>query len=290
MSSYTIRAAIAGMWREKWVNALCALTIATGLLLMALSYTFTYNVGLATRRLPDRFSVSVFLEDGLSADALDGIMKSTRRSPAVKAVRYISKDEALAELRTTMSGADYILEGLEENPLPASLEIKLKEGAVTWASVEGLASELNGIKGISEVQYGKKFLSALQSLKKNSEAVAVVLISVLSAGVVFVCYSTVKLLFYRKKDEIETLKFLGATRWFIRAPFLIEGGIIGLASGMAALAAAVSLRLLVYDRLAEYMPVLKVLSIPAGLVLYMPLAGLLIGVAGAALAIGRIRF
>jgi cell division transport system permease protein len=288
--SYPLRSAFSSLWREKWINFLCVLTIASGLFLITMAYIFVSNLSSATRELPERFSVMVFLDDALSAEGSQEAVKRVRDLREVKAAKYISREEALRELKTAMEDSDYVLAGLEENPLPASIELKLREYAVTEGRVRRLAAEIKRIEGVEEVQYGAKLLSIIQSVSRYAGAAGLVLITVLTAGVVFVCYSTVKILFYRKQEEIETLKLLGATKGFIRSPFLIEGGVIGLASGALSSAGMLGLYFLLYARLAESFPLLKALSAPAGLVLLSPMAGLALGVAGTLIAIGRIRF
>jgi cell division transport system permease protein len=287
---YPLRVALSGIWREKWIHLLSVLSIATGLFLIALAFLFVHNVAIATKKLPERFSVMVFLEDGLSKDRIDEIVGAIGHMDAVKEARYISKEEALEELKKSMEDADYILAGLEENPLPSSIELVLRKGAVTGASVDNLVGELRGMKGVAEVQYGKKLLAAIQAVKDNSDAIGFALISALSAGLVFVCYSTVKILFYRKKEEIETLKLLGATKGFIKAPFLIEGGLMGLAGGAISAAVVSAMQYAIHHELAGSFPILTAVSIPQGILQYQLAAGLLIGVTGAYIAVGRIKF
>jgi cell division transport system permease protein len=287
---YPFRVALSGIWREKWIHLLSVLSIATGLFLIALAFLFVHNVGLATRKLPERFSVMVFLDDGLSQEEVGEVVGSIRKMDVVKEAKYISKEAALEELRKSMKDADYILAGLEENPLPSSIELVLGKESVTGASVDALAAALKGMKGVAEVQYGKRLLSAIQTVKDNSEAIGAALIGALSAGLIFVCYSTVKILFYRKKDEIETLKLLGATKGFIKAPFLIEGGLMGLAGGGRSAALMSALQYAIHHRLAGSLPILTAVSVPQGVLHYQLAAGLLIGVAGAYIAVGRIKF
>jgi cell division transport system permease protein len=288
--TYPFRTAASGLWREKWINFLCTLTIASGLFLMSMAFLFVHNMGIATRELPDRFSVMVFLKEGLQVDAVKETVLAVRNREGVKTVRYISKEEALKELKIAMRDSDYVLEGLEENPLPASLELKLMSGEVTEYRVRKLASELKKLDGVDDVQYGAKMLSLIQRARTYSETIGAVLIAVLSTGVIFVCYSTVKILFYRKKPEIDTLKLLGATKWFIRSPFVIEGGALGLAAGVLSAIGMLSVYFLVYLRLARSFPMVKAVSLPPELLAAAPAAGLAIGVAGALIAIGRIRY
>lgn len=287
---YPLKVALSGIWREKWIHLLSVLSLGTGLFLMAVAFLFVHNVAIATKKLPERFSVMVFLDDGLSKDRIDEIVGSIGHMDVVKEAKYISKEEALEELKKSMKDADYILAGLDENPLPSSIELVLDKGAVTGTSVDDLAGQLRGMKGVAEVQYGKKLLSAIQAVKDNSDAIGLALISALSAGLIFVCYSTVKILFYRKKEEIETLKLLGATKGFIKAPFLIEGGLMGLAGGAVSAGVVSALQYVIHHELAGSFPILTAVSIPQGILQYQLAAGLIIGVTGAYIAVGRIKF
>jgi len=114
--------------------------------------------------------------------------------------------------------------------------------------------------------------------------------AVLSTGIIFVCYSTVKILFYRRAEEIETFKLLGATKGFIRTPFLIEGAVIGVCGGLLSLVGCFVLYYTFLLRLSTTMPVFKALLFPADLFLSLPVLGMLLGLVGAAIALGRLRY
>jgi len=290
MATYSFRTALSELWREKWINFLCTLAIATGLFIMALAFLLVFNLHLVAGKLPERFSMMVFLKEGLSPEQIHEAVEAVRKQDGVASLRFISREDALKELRTAMKDSDFVLEGLEENPLPASMEISLRESAVTGRRVPALAREILKVDGVDEVKYGARLLSLIQKARRYSDALGGLFLGVLAAAVVFVCYSTVKILFYRKKTEIETLKLLGATRWFIRSPFLIEGGLIGLAAGVLSALAMLALYSFVYLKLAGPFPLVKALAFPQGILLYPPAAGLFIGVAGATIAIGRLRF
>ncbi len=290
MGGYHLKVAVSEMWRERWINLLSALSIAVGLFLIALAVLGVYNVKIVTKKLPERFSITVFLKDGLSASEVQEINRAIRKNPGVKTLTYTSKEDALKDLKATLLDSDYVMEGLEENPLPASIAVGLRRDSVTDSSVEALARKIEGLVGVSEVEYGKKLLRVIESVRKGSEFAGGFLISALSAALIFVCYSTVKILFYRKKEEIETLTLLGATRWFIRAPFLIEGGLIGLGGGVLSSLAIAAFVYAGYRKLAASVPLMGAFSMPPELLYWMPLTGLCLGVAGSLIAIGRIKF
>jgi cell division transport system permease protein len=232
----------------------------------------------------------LYMDNGLSEQETGSIIAQLKKNNAVEQARYIAKDKALEELKGVLKNADYILEGIDENPLPASIEIKLKKESVNIASVKKFASEIKKIKGIAEVEYGEQFLNSIHSIKGMAQAGSLSLIIIMSAGVIFVCYSTIKIAFYRRKEEIETFKLLGATRGFIRAPFVIEGSVIGMSGGIASTAAALAFCHVLFYKVAAAVPILKILVFPFETFPVIPIVGLLLGIEGAVIALGRIRF
>lgn len=290
MVPYPVRVALQSLRYERWINLLSMITIAMGLLVVSLVIMLMYNVDLFTRRLPERFSLIAYLNDGVTEQNAQNIVESVRKLGGVEKVRFISKAEAMKELKSSVRDADYILEGLNENPLPASIEIRLRRDAVGQGPVRSLVSEIRKISGIEDVQYGERLLVSIQSVRSGVQTAGLVLSAVMTAGIIFICYSTVKILFYRRKEEIETLKLLGATRGFIRMPFLVEGGIIGLAGAGVGLVVMLLSYSSVFRPLTLTVPLFSSVVFPFKIMIFLPVAGLFLGITGALIAIGRIRF
>jgi len=290
IAPYALKLAVQSLLREKWINLLSVMTIAAGLLIISISFFALYNIDIATKRLPEKFALIVYLDKNLQGDELDSVISAFRKKKAVLSVRYISKDEAMKELKSSLKNSDYILEGLDENPLPDSLEIKMKSNEVGAETVQQFSREALKIKGVAEVNYGEKFLSTLETVKKGVKTIGLFFALILSTGIIFVCYSTVKILFYRRSEEIETFKLLGATKGFIRTPFLIEGAVIGACGGLLSLVGCFSLYYAFLLRLSMSMPVFKAILFPADLFLPLPVLGMLLGLAGAVIALGRLRY
>lgn len=289
-SPYAFTLALQSMIREKWINILSILSIASGLVIISLALFSVYNVDAATRSLPEKFSIILYLEKDIQKDKVDSAVGTLRKQGAVLSVRYIPKEEALRELKAVLKNSSYVFDGLDENPLPDALEVKLKKDAVGQETVKKLANEALKIKGVKEVDYAEKFLSTLNYLKVGLKTIGIILIVILSIGVVFVCYSTVKILFYRRKEEIETFKLLGATRGFIRTPFLIEGAVIGTAGGILSLFCIFAFYYLVLLRLSVAMPIFKMILFPSNLFLPLPFIGMFLGITGAIIALGRLKY
>lgn len=288
--SYSFRLAIQSISREKWINFVSILTIAAGLLLTTVIVLSVYNIDLATKKLPEKFSMMIYLKDKLSQEQIRTILNDIRNDDAVKTVKFISKDKALNELKSTSKDIAYVLDGLGENPLLDSVEVKLKSEAVGPETAKELTTKFSRIEGIEEIEYGEKFLSSIHSLKVGIKKIGILFVIIMSIGMIFVCYSTVKILFYRKNREIETYKLLGATKGFIRAPFIIEGAVVGLFSGFLSLLGIFLLYYLIIFKLSFAIPLFKTIVFPINMSFFIPIIGLLIGITGAFFAIGRIKY
>ncbi len=288
--SYSFRLAVQSLLHDKWINFLSVLTIAVGLLFTAITLLTVFNISLATKDLPEKFSIMLYLKEDLPQQDIETLMKTARNDPSVEKVKYITKEEAWKELKASLKNTDYVLEGVGENPLPDTLEIKLKSETISPETVKKLTASLKAIKGVSEIEYGEKFLASIYSLSMGIKTIGAILIIIMSAGTLFVCYSTVKILFYRKNREIETYKLLGASRGFIRAPFIIEGAVIGLSGGVLSLIGIFILYYLVLLKVSLAFPIFKSFIFPLNMSYALPAAGLLLGITGAVFAIGRIRY
>jgi cell division transport system permease protein len=287
---FAFRLALQSILHEKWINLLSVLTITAGLLIAAFTALSLYNLNATLKRLPQKVSMMLYLRDNLSREKVEAILDAAKRNSAVESAKYISKDEAIKELKAVFKDASYILEGLGENPLHDSIEIRLKGEQALPETAKRLAAEMAKMQGINDVEYGERFLSSLYSFGIGIKAAGILFIVIMVGGVIFVCYSTVKILFYRKKEEIETYKLLGATRGFIRAPFIVEGAAIGLCGGLLSLIGILLLHYVVFLKLSLSIPLFRAIIFPISLAPLLPLTGFLLGMTGAAIAIGRIRY
>jgi len=287
--SYSFKSAFKSLAREKWINILSTITVGSSLLIITLVIFFLYNIKFIANQLPDRFSIMAYLQEPISQEETRKIIDSLKKRPEIAKVRYISREEALLELKQTLGDSTHLLEGLDENPLTSSIEIKLRKEFVTPATTSMISSEIGKMPGIDTIYYGEKIAEAIHLLERSVRNISIIIFLTISLGVVFVTYSTVKILFYRKKEEIEILKLLGATGAFIRAPFLIEGGVIGLFGGILGVAGAFVFYFAVTYRLSVVIPMLKTLIFPVELLIAPPFVGVILGVIGSAIAIGRIR-
>lgn len=290
MIPYPFRLAAHSFLHEKWINILSILTISASLLITAFVALFLYNVDTLAKKLPEKFSMIIYLKDNLSYQRIEEIINRLKKEDSIEIVKYISKDDALKELKNELKNASYILEGLGDNPLQDSIEIKLKENVLGPEVAETISTKIKSMDGVDEVEYGEKFLFTIYALRMGIRKIGIIFIIVMFSSIIFICYSTVKILFYRKKEEIETYKLIGATKGFIRAPFIIEGTAIGLFGGLLSLICFLSFYYIVFLKLCISFPLFKSVVFPREISFIIPLTGFFLGVTGALIAIGRIRY
>jgi cell division transport system permease protein len=289
---YSVETALKSLWHEKWINLLTVLSISIGLLIISAFYTITQNLDSVLKRWSRDFGLVVYLNDGLSAEAENTLKAFFQHDPDIADIKYISKEEALLELRQTLGKQSSVLEGFESNPLPSSFELTLKRELLYPAYVERKASEIKHLNGVEEVQYGEKWLSSLSTLANIMKVSALFLGGAVFIAIAFITYSTIKIFFYRRKEEIETLKLLGATRSFIRLPFLLEGLFIGIMAGGVSALVLYGVYSFVISKISGFLPSINIVMVPLPLKAYIPapLAGAVMSFLGSLVAVGTIKY
>lgn len=289
---FAAETALKSVWHEKWINLLTILSISIGLLIISAFVTITQNLDSVLKRWSKDFGLVVYLKDGLSIGEESTLRDFFMHDSDIAEVRYITKEQALEELRRALGEQSSVLEGFESNPLPPSFELTLKRELLTPTAVERKASEIQHLNGVDEVQYGEKWLSSLSTLANIMKVTAVFLGGAIYIAIAFITYSTIKIFFYRRKDEIETLKLLGATRSFIRLPFILEGLFIGMLAGVVSSIALFGVYSLLLSKISSFLPSISIVMVPLPLKAYVPapLAGALMSFLGSFVAVGSIRY
>ena len=289
---YSIQSALKNLWAEKWINLLTTLSVGVGLLILSSFITVALNMDSVLKKWGRSFGIVVYLDDNISAEATGTVRELFKQDPDILEINYISNDEALKELSTILGADASILDNLKDNPLPSSFELKLKGALLEPAYVKKKAAEIEKMSGVAEVQYGEKWLASLNTVSSILKTSSAFLGGAIFIAIIFITYNTIKIFFYRRKEEIETLKLLGATKSFIRLPFLIEGLVIGIIGGIIASLALSVIHSLIITKGLDFMPSVRsiIISIPVQIFLSIPIAGALMSFAGSFFAVGKIRY
>ncbi len=227
---YVLREGFSGFKRAKLSMFAAVFTICVSLLLLSYFAILFLNGQHVINSLREKVEMEAFLNDQLSNDNVLEAKGMIEMLDGIREVRFVSKDEA-AKIFKEEFGED-IMKILNFNPLPASFKIYLKDGYKTAAMAEQIYRQLKSIKGIDDVIYRKQLLELLD------QRAMVYLWITFGAGVIITIFSlilvanTIRLAIYAKRKIIQTMKLIGATRSFIRTPFLLEGFLQGLIGGI----------------------------------------------------------
>jgi cell division transport system permease protein len=217
------------------VNLLAITTLASALFLAGLVVLVLVNVESRVERLREDVRVEVYLEDASTEEQARELQAALEALPGVARVDYVDRAEALARYRTWASDMVELIEELETNPLPASLEIFLEPGPGAETLGSGIALDFHERPEIEEIRFDRDWLMRLEALLNLARLGGSGLALVVFAAVVFVMASVLRLAVYARRDEIEIMQLVGATPSFVRGPFLVAGVAQGLISSALAL-------------------------------------------------------
>ena len=254
---YNIKQALIQIVRYRTTTLASVFAITAMMLILGLFFTLAVNLNLFTEMVKrDYDTVEVFLEDDVSEDDAKAIMNEVTGINGVSDVQYRSKAEALQIMKDRWGSSGYLLDSLGGNPLPNSILVTV----TSLDAADAVNSQVSAIQGVESTKYYKETVDKLTKVTNFLQygSVAIMLFLVLIS--IIVVSNMIKLTVFARAREISIMKYIGATNWFIRGPFLVEGIIIGMIS--AAIAAGIVF--IVYSNVVDVigMKVMTILSSP----------------------------
>ena len=231
---YPIREAWANMRSNRTTTVVAILTTAFTLACVGIFLLLYVNLRNAATWLQRDIKIMVYLDDRTTGEGVRELEDKLKTDRMVAGVLFISKEEALGEFRTQFPSDVHLLEGLGENPLPASFVVTLAPSYRSPDAVTRWAERVRTVPGVAKVDYNQEWLDALSSLVRSIELVAIGVGVILSAAAVTIIGNTIRLALFSRREEIEILRLIGATRSFIQIPYFLEGALLGaLGSGLS---------------------------------------------------------
>lgn len=207
-------------------------SVAAALIILGLVYVLIVNLNSITMGAQEQYdSIQVYIVDGLSDQEVTAIGESIKKLDSVKSVRYETKDEALKKMQASWQENAYLLDGLEDNPLPNAFEVRFSKLSV----VPTIAEQIKAMNGVEDVKYYRDIIEKMTNITKMIRNLGLVIIFALLFLSTFIINNTIKLAVNARRREINIMKYVGATNWFVRWPFFIEGTVLGLLGAMVAL-------------------------------------------------------
>ncbi len=228
---YYIREGFDGLRRGGMGSAGAVLTVVLSILVIGVVLLVVHNLQLLVVEARSEVEVEVYITGNPTPVELSYIETSIVQLPGVGATRYVSKENALEELRVMLGEDEYLLTEIEENPLPASFRITMTPDYRTEERLAQIAEQLELIPGVTRVSYGREWVESLSEIVRIAGIGGLVIGGVLALASILVVGNAVALGVYMRRDEITILKVVGASHGFIRRPFVIEGLLVGVLGG-----------------------------------------------------------
>lgn len=232
---YLARESFGVFRRMKAMTLISTLIMSVALLMLALFTLVTLNMQSMAAAFRSEIEIRAFLEPTATLEAIQELRQRLLEHPGVQSVAYISKEDALAEFRRQLGEESSLVDVLEENPMPASLRIQLQETHRNSQQLQLLAAWLREIEAIEEVRYGDQWVSRLEEYIRIFMIVDLLIGAIVLLSALFVISNTVRLTVMARSRTIEIMRLVGATNWFIRMPFLVEGAVQGAVAGGVAM-------------------------------------------------------
>lgn len=278
------------MGRNKGMYFTSIMAITAMMLILGLFFVAFVNVNLFTRSIEKDYNViQIYLKEGLTPEVTEAAGQSLQTTEGVEKVEYVTKDQALQTLRDRWGENGYLLENLPENPLPDSYTVYVTDKD----AANNVATLAPGIEGVDDVVYYRDTIEKLAQVSRFIELGSIIAMAFLVIVSIVIVANTIKLTVFNREKEISIMKYLGATNWFVKAPFIWGGIIIGILSSVI----ATGLTYIIYKRIVSIIggDILRILSVnlvPAEQLTLTLLASFLclgigIGVIGSAISIRK---
>lgn len=286
---YFVSQAIQSIRKNRLVHIVGIGTMIISLLIFGTFLLLFYNIDHWIHGWGNSFSMSVYLADGIDSTAQQRIVSFIRSIPGAKIEQIITKEQALRDLKRALGRDAAVLAGLPRNPLPASIEVVFEPLSGKSPNPDQIGEKIGALSGVAEVQYSQEWLKRFEGLMRMFRMAGLIIGGLLCLGVLFIVTNTIKLTIYSRQEEIEIMKLVGATDWFVKLPFLIEGCIQGAVSGMIALSVLYLGYALLSAKRADIlgMAVLNFTFIPAQYAFTIFVVSMGLGLLGSFIALGR---
>ncbi|HCJ51922.1 MAG: ABC transporter permease [Gallionellales bacterium CG03_land_8_20_14_0_80_55_15] len=264
------------------------LVIGIALSLPAGMYVLLQNAQGLVAQLSGPQQISLFLALDASQEDIAQLRTQLSRHPAIASVKFVSRNDALEELKQS-SGLDDVIAGLESNPLPDAFVIVPKPGSAK--SLDELRTALQNMPKVEQAQHDSAWAYKLDALLSFARVAVFILSGLLSLALIAITFNTIRLQILTQRDEIQVAKLIGASNGFIRRPFLFFGALQGLLGGITALLIISTSLLLLQPPLATlsrlYASNFSLQPLSLGDVLSLLLFSVYLGLLGAWLSVSR---
>lgn len=287
--AYFVQEALTSLWRSRLINALSIGTIGVSLFVLGAFLTVASNLNAVVTRWTEKVQVTFYLEDGLEPRIREMLEGRLKDDPAVETLTTISRQAALDRFRALFHDLRTLPDDLAENPFPESIEITVKNGHQSPEEITRFVTAFEKAPGVEEVQYDLLWIQRLTTAVRLVRGLGGVLGGILALASIFTISNVIRLTVYARQDELDIMRLVGATRAYVRGPFIVEGMLQGGLGGVVAVALLWSgLHFVARDLLAASELLGRAaVFVPAELGVAIVLGGMAVGLVGSLVSLGR---
>lgn len=287
---YFFAEALTSLWRSRLVNAISIGTIAVSLFVLGAFLTVAGNLGDVVTRWTEKIQIIVYLEAGIEDRVRESLENRLSEDPAVESLDLVDQAEALERFKTLFRDLSSLPEDLGDNPFPASFEVNLRPTHQSPAEVQRLAQVFGDVPGVQEIQYDLLWIERLATGVRLLRGVGAFLGAILVLAGIFTISNVIRLTVYAREDELDIMRLVGATRAYVKGPFVVEGMLQG---GLGGLFAAgllwLTLRWLARDLATSELLGRTAFALPRDITLALVVGGMAVGVVGSLISLRRVR-
>lgn len=231
---FSVRRAWQGFWRNAVMSLAATATMILMLVLLSMFWVLLTGLNAGLQYVEQKVEIVADLQDNASMDQVQALEAQIAAKPEVLSVTYVSRDQALADFRATMAaqGREDLTSYLDTNPLPASLEVHLKDPHVYGDVADTLRAQTGIVTDVKEIQ---KLVEQVLTVTNILRTAGVVILGLVGLTVLFIIINTIRLAVVARAEEIEIMRLVGASDAFIRWPFVFEGAMVGLLGAVVTL-------------------------------------------------------
>lgn len=289
--AYFFEEALQSLWRSRLIAALSVGTIAVSLFVVGAFLALASSLSDVVERWTQKVQVTFYLEDNVEDRIRKSLENRLKDDPAIESVELVTRAMALERFKALFRDLSGLPDDLGQNPFPASLEVTLRVGHHSKEEVTRLVQAYETAPGVEEAQYDLLWIERLATGVRLVRGTAALLGGILVLAGVFTISNVIRLTIYAREDELDIMRLVGATRAYVKGPFVVEGMVQGGAGGLLAVGLlTLALRFLGSDvAAASELLGRAAFTISPFLALALVTGGMAVGVAGSLMSLGRLK-
>lgn len=231
---YSLREALSAFRRTPLLAILSVVAISLSLFVVGLFALTAFNIRRQIEMIEERVEVVAFLRDDATPEEIQLARHELQGMPEVREIDYLSREDALVKAVQDLKEFREVFVDQDVNPLPASLEIRLRSGHRTPADLERVAARLSGYQFVEDVRFGRDWVGKIVSLRRIAAGASAIIGGAFALVAGIIIATAVRISVFARREEIQIMRLVGATDGFIERPFLYEGLLAGSFGGLVA--------------------------------------------------------